>query len=62
MLLFQIAFVAQSSMTFVFLCDAIDSPIDIVYDDPSINHRVSAIYFSIKGFIDNNFIGNDFSK
>jgi hypothetical protein len=107
MLLFQIVFIAQSSMTILFLLifvfykllfkmnikivfvsilsvivfillydsllsfnsrsmimlnSAINSPTDIVYRDQSINDRASAIYFSIKGFIDNYFIGNGFSK
>ena len=40
----------------MFLSD----PSNIFIADASINDRVSAIYFSIKGFIDNNFIANGF--
>lgn len=107
MLLFQIVFIAQSSMTILFLLifvfykilfnmnikivfisilsviifillydsllafnsrpitmlnSVINSPTDIVYRDQSINDRASAVYFSIKGFIDSYFIGSGFSK
>ena len=51
-----------NSRSMIMLNSAINSPTDIVYRDQSINDRASAIYFSIKGFIDNYFIGNGFSK
>jgi len=38
----------------------LSEPSNIFIADASINDRVSAIYFSIKGFVDNNFIANGF--
>ncbi|WP_067177447.1 hypothetical protein [Sulfurospirillum sp. UCH001] len=56
----NIDFVPQNIRLFQLISAFLNDPSNIVIFDASINERVSAIYFSIKGFIDNNFLPNGF--
>ncbi len=47
---------------FSIFIDLYHNPFDLITIDESINDRVSAIYFSIKGFFDNYLIPNGFSS
>ncbi|MFT6127425.1 MAG: hypothetical protein ACJAVA_001915 [Flavobacteriaceae bacterium] len=58
----NIDLLSNDSRLIVLIKNVINHPMQILTIDASVNDRASAIYFSIKGFVDNYFLPNGFSS